>query len=68
MHLFIPWKRVLLEKSVILQVLKKFPTFYQAQMFNNVFTTSTTVTYPEHDAFLRHPHTSLATYQFLTMV
>jgi hypothetical protein len=33
-----PWGRVLLEKLIVTQLVKKFPAFYGSQMFIAVFT------------------------------
>jgi len=33
-----PWRRVLLEKLVVLQLVKKFPEFYGSRKFITVFT------------------------------
>jgi hypothetical protein len=33
-----PWGRVLLEKLIVAQIVRKFPTFYVAQRFITMFT------------------------------
>jgi hypothetical protein len=35
-----PWSRVLLEKLIVTQLVKKFPTFYGNRRFITVFTTA----------------------------
>jgi len=36
----LPWNRVLLEKLIGSQLVKKFPEFYETQRFNNAFTSA----------------------------
>jgi hypothetical protein len=33
-----PWRRVLLEKLIVIQLVKKFPAIYGTQMFITMFT------------------------------
>jgi len=40
MYLLTPWSRVLLEKLASLQLVKKFPTFYETQTFLTALTSA----------------------------
>jgi hypothetical protein len=39
-YLFTPWSRVLLEKLTGLQLVKKFPAFYETRKFITTFTST----------------------------
>jgi hypothetical protein len=39
-HLLTPWSRVLLEKLIVLQLVKKFPAFYGTRRFITAFITA----------------------------
>ena len=48
-YILTPLSRVLLEKLTGPQLVMKFPTFCQTQMFNNTFISTATFPYPETD-------------------
>jgi len=49
-----PWSRVLLEKLIVAQLVKKFPAFYGTRSFITVFTTAGYCPYPDPDASSLH--------------
>jgi hypothetical protein len=50
-----PWNRVVLDKLIVTQLIKKFLGFYGTRMLINVFTDP----YPELDESSSHPYTPL---------
>jgi hypothetical protein len=52
-----PFSIVLLEKLIVAQLIKKYPSFYCAGRFITVFIRLTTIRYSELDESNLHPYT-----------